>query len=246
VISWLKHRLRSGRSHPVEDAELSDYVDGRVPTARLEFVERHVAGCETCRSQVTELKAVQAMLRSLPAPLPPRSFTLSPEAARSRPPVEHGLARAPVWAPALALSVLVLLLAVDLVDIGGGNGGGSAGLSASQEKSTAAGQREAFDAPGGATAPAPSTAPVASAAQPHVASGAAQDSAATGATPAAARSAAAQATPVAPSPASEAGSEKPGGDSGTSAIHLLEGLAALVFLGSAGYVWWWDRSRRAT
>jgi anti-sigma factor RsiW len=59
------------RQHPLE--ELTAFVDGALAPERTAEVEDHLAGCSTCREQVTRLRGAVAVLAALPpAPdLPP-------------------------------------------------------------------------------------------------------------------------------------------------------------------------------
>ncbi|GEM_PF-5940658 len=71
--------------HP--DALLADYsVDG-LPTAQVLLVERHLATCPRCRTRLESLRTTAVLLRSLPEPSLPRSFTLRHAAPRSRRPL---------------------------------------------------------------------------------------------------------------------------------------------------------------
>lgn len=62
----------AGELHP--DDELSALVDGSLPPAEQAAVAQHVAGCETCRRQVDQLRAVRDVMRQLPLVEPPFGF----------------------------------------------------------------------------------------------------------------------------------------------------------------------------
>jgi anti-sigma factor RsiW len=75
---------------------LSAYLDDALDSAERDTLERHLATCETCRAELAGLRRVGALLRALPEPALPRSFTLpatTPRSGKSGAP-----RRAPVWA----------------------------------------------------------------------------------------------------------------------------------------------------
>ncbi len=53
---------------------LSDYLDGELPAAEAESLERHLAGCEACARALEELRAVVARARDLEPAEPPRDL----------------------------------------------------------------------------------------------------------------------------------------------------------------------------
>jgi anti-sigma factor RsiW len=55
---------------------LSAYLDGALTSAEREALERHLAGCAECQEELAGLIRVGALLRALPEPALPRSFTL--------------------------------------------------------------------------------------------------------------------------------------------------------------------------
>src|SRR3954463_2609662 len=61
---------------------LSAYIDNQLSPAEHDSVRRHLQACVDCRGDYIELRATQRMLRSMPAAVPPRAFTLTPELAR--------------------------------------------------------------------------------------------------------------------------------------------------------------------
>ncbi len=56
--------------HP--HADLSAYVDRALPAAEQAAVEAHVHGCVACQARVADLRAVAALVRALPDPVPAR------------------------------------------------------------------------------------------------------------------------------------------------------------------------------
>jgi len=109
-----------GRSEHDEE-RLSAYLDGELSSRHAENVEKHLSTCDTCAALFEELRGTRALLSALPAQTPGRSFVLGAEYARApvrdlcvkgAPPRRFGLA----LAPAVALSVFVALLFVDLAD----------------------------------------------------------------------------------------------------------------------------------
>ena len=76
---------------------LSAYLDGALDGAEREALERHLATCETCRTELAGLRRVGALLRAMPEPALPRSFTLPETTTRAgRPATTHR--PMPVWA----------------------------------------------------------------------------------------------------------------------------------------------------
>lgn len=61
--------------------QLSDYLDGLLPSDEREAVRVHLDECAECRADYTELQSTQKLLQLMPAMAAPRSFTLTPEMA---------------------------------------------------------------------------------------------------------------------------------------------------------------------
>ncbi len=250
MISRLKAIFRA---HPVSETELGAFVDGRVPPDRLVALQAHIESCAQCAARVADLRSLKSLLASLPQERPQRPLTLSPAMAAAPTTAARQRPSAPIWAPALALSVLVLLLAVDIVGPASSSSrqASDASLATSQQKSTAAGAESgAFSNAAAPTIPPPRTgdasaAPVAP--QPQTAAGAAAQAASPAAAaqasspPAAADSARAAAAPTVAAPATHT---TPSAESGSSwsVLRVLEVLAGVAFLISLAYAW---RRRRA-
>ncbi len=104
------------RRNEHDEEQLSAYLDGELDARHAETVERHLSTCDSCAALLEELRETRALLSALPTQAPPRSFVLGAEYARApvrevaRPSRRFNLA----LAPAVALSVFVALLVVDL------------------------------------------------------------------------------------------------------------------------------------
>ena len=100
---------------------LSAYIDGELPSAEAQQLEAHLASCAECRRELDELRQLRTLLRALPSPRPPRSFTL-PETGPVPVPVTVArrerqtrrpstvVARATQWAGGLAAAAGLLLV----------------------------------------------------------------------------------------------------------------------------------------
>jgi len=67
-------------SHPLDD--LTALLDGALPPARHAEVERHLAGCASCRAERDRLAGAVARLAALPPPPEPSPWFLSKLEAR--------------------------------------------------------------------------------------------------------------------------------------------------------------------
>jgi anti-sigma-K factor RskA len=68
----------NARSHEEYKDNIGSYVLGALPELEAELLERHLAGCESCRAEVEELQPVTAaMARSVPQVEPPASLKAS-------------------------------------------------------------------------------------------------------------------------------------------------------------------------
>ena len=131
----------SSRSHDEYQDNIGAYVLGALPELEAEVLERHLAGCESCRAEVQELRPVTAALgRSVPQVAPPASLkaslmaTVNAEAAAraDRAPAEPRERRTfagwlsglqPRVAAGMALAVLALgvVVGVSADHLGGGS-----------------------------------------------------------------------------------------------------------------------------
>lgn len=106
-------------THPLE--HLAPYVDGTIAPADRAEVERHLGSCAQCRDEVGLAGAARASLRSMPEVETPTDLgapALEAMDSRSVPP------GAPRWVramPFVAAAAVVVLLAVTLPRLGGGN-----------------------------------------------------------------------------------------------------------------------------
>ena len=125
--------------HPRVD-DLSAYLDGELRGRRQGEVAAHLDACEWCRVLFEELRGAKAALAGLPRVGAPRSFRLAPERAYvpgGRPPQRRSVL---AYAPAVALSLFVALLAVDLATLprdDAGAGGAALSSDAAAEKQAA-------------------------------------------------------------------------------------------------------------
>ncbi len=68
----------TARTHEEYKDNVAAYVLGALPELEVEIFERHVAGCDSCRAEVEELRPVaHAMARSVPQVEPPPSLKAS-------------------------------------------------------------------------------------------------------------------------------------------------------------------------
>ena len=95
---------------------LTERLDGVLNDAGRTRLERHLAGCPSCRRELAELEALTALLRTQPMPEPPRSFILSYAPVQETRTARFGLPslRALQMATATAAMLLVALIATDL------------------------------------------------------------------------------------------------------------------------------------
>jgi anti-sigma factor RsiW len=124
----------SARNHEGYEENIGAYVLGALPELDAELLERHLAGCETCRAEAEDLRLViAAMARSVPQVEPPPSLKASlmrtvleeaslREAAEGRvagQPVRDERARRGKWLaglrPRVAIAGLLAVLALGVV-----------------------------------------------------------------------------------------------------------------------------------
>ena len=104
------------RRHARLQRLLSAYLDGEVSDSERAGVDTHLAGCESCRSELATLRATVDLLGSLPQIAPSRSFALAqePEPVRSFEPL-FWTARAVAPIAAVLLVALVVGDSVGLI-----------------------------------------------------------------------------------------------------------------------------------
>jgi len=123
MFSWLK-----SYRHPLKEAELSAYLDGRLSPARSRRLEEHLRSCAPCRRRLADLRALAEALREMPEAPVPRSFALTPEQVRAVRPVRPYAPAGrlyPVFrnAAAAALLLLFAFIGADIfLQSGGGRG----------------------------------------------------------------------------------------------------------------------------
>lgn len=141
------------RSHNPDAVALSALVDGALPAAEADALESHVASCDACRRELDGMRAVRAMLRTLPEHDAPRSFRL--RRADVEAPVKRG--SSPLWYRAMpALSAAALVAFATLVAVDASRSGGDESLTAlsapAAEMDGGEAARNAAPAPSGADA----------------------------------------------------------------------------------------------
>lgn len=140
--------------------QLSAYLDGELAGSERKLLEAHLVDCTACQRELAELRQVRKLLRALPTPALPRSFTLPvaehapARSARTvttaRAPRPSGrLARAAQWTGGLAASVgLLLILSSALIAGAGPHGAGSA---TSRNAPAASSSHQTANGPAGST-----------------------------------------------------------------------------------------------
>jgi len=110
MIDWLK-----SYRHPLKEAELSAYLDGRLSPDRSRRLEEHLRSCDPCRRRLDDLRALAEALREMPEAPVPRSFALTPEQVRAVRPVRPYAPAGrlyPVFRNAAAAALLLLFASV--------------------------------------------------------------------------------------------------------------------------------------
>lgn len=235
--------------HPSE-TDLSAYLDGEVTSRRARELAAHLDGCASCPRLLDELRAAKSLAGVLPRLAPSHSFVLGPEHARARPAVAPRPA-AFSFAPAVALTLLVALLAVDFLPRSSEDS--SAGLPRDEAPaSKAAGERAANDRPDFQAPPgAPTPAAARSAAVPPAGASAEAQTAPQPAAPAPVQPPvgafdqlrSTQPTPAPPSTTATQVREETDKGSGISLLRALEGATGAAFIASL-LVWAWPRIKR--
>ena len=110
MSSWLK-----SYRHPLKEAELSAYLDGRLSPDRSRRLDEHLRSCDPCRRRLADLRALAEALREMPEAPVPRSFALTPEQVRAVRPVRPYAPAGrlyPVFRNAAAAALLLLFASV--------------------------------------------------------------------------------------------------------------------------------------
>ncbi|MCX7839353.1 MAG: zf-HC2 domain-containing protein [Anaerolineae bacterium] len=103
----------SARAHQWVEERLSEYVDNRLSPRERVTIEQHLADCATCRASLESLRWTIALVKQVPAPALPRSFTLPMPAPRAqRVSLAFGLAQ---FGAALATLLLLAVIGVDVL-----------------------------------------------------------------------------------------------------------------------------------
>jgi Putative zinc-finger len=222
------------QAHPSEE-QLSAYLDGELGERESQRLAEHVDGCERCASLLIELGSVKMLVGSLPAMQPSRSFVLGHQhAVASRPAPAPAPRRGFVLAPALTLTILLSLLAVDFADF---SSSGSDAGTASLSKASDAAQSDS-------TAPSLPDAAFRTEAEPDATRpelhAAGEIAVPTAVPPDGPDYGGQRDEPPAreESPAPEAATGQDDSDSGVSLLRVLEVLAGIAFVGSVAMVLW--------
>ena len=88
---------------------LSAHLDGMTSATEQEYVEHHLAGCDSCREELESLRQTVGLLRRVPVESPRRSFILA-EAPWA--PADPKPWRMPAWGYVAATSAAALVFAV--------------------------------------------------------------------------------------------------------------------------------------
>ena len=80
--------------------QFSAALDGMLTADEQAALDAHLAGCDTCRHELEELRQTRALLRAMPEPALPRSFLLPLEGALPAPHTSPAPAPAPARPPA--------------------------------------------------------------------------------------------------------------------------------------------------
>ena len=70
-----EHNGQQEKQH-LTTTQLSTLLDGQLPIEEREFSDAHLATCEQCQQELESLRQTKRLLRALPHPALPRSFTL--------------------------------------------------------------------------------------------------------------------------------------------------------------------------
>jgi hypothetical protein len=106
--------------HTWVEERLSDYIDNQLPPLERVQLERHMQECARCQASLASLKWAISLLKQVPAPALPRSFTLAVP-AQPAPAFRLDLGALRL-ATALATLLLFALVGVDLISQLSGTG----------------------------------------------------------------------------------------------------------------------------
>jgi hypothetical protein len=107
-----------GRAEHASTEQLSALLDGRSEPDEQQFLAGHVGGCDVCSNELSGLRSVQSLLRSMPVRLPPRSFTLSIESVAAPPRRFRRLIPLTRVVGTVAAVLCVVLFSVDAIQTG--------------------------------------------------------------------------------------------------------------------------------
>jgi anti-sigma factor RsiW len=220
-------------AHPPEE-QLSAYLDRELSERESRGLAAHVESCERCASLLIELGSVKTLVGSLPAMQPSRSFVLGPQhVVGSRPAQAPAPRRGFVLAPALTLTILLSLLAVDFADFS--SSGGDAGTASLSRASDAELSKSTLptlpQAAGTGSEPNPDRPEIRAAGEIAVPTAVPPDDMGYGG-----QRDDSQAPEESPAPV--AATEQDDSGSGISLLRVLEVLAGIAFVGSIAMVVW--------
>jgi hypothetical protein len=139
-------------------SNLSAYLDRVLAAAAEERLERHLAGCEVCATELASVRATMLAVRSVPEFRAPRSFALTPRMVEARtrriaqPSRFWTLTRGLETGAAAAAVLFVALIVGDITTRGARNAEPSAPSVSQLEKTSADTQFATEESPAGDTA----------------------------------------------------------------------------------------------
>jgi anti-sigma factor RsiW len=220
-------------AHPPEE-QLSAYLDRELGEREAQRLAEHVDGCERCASLLIELGSVKMLVGTLPPIQPSRSFVLGRQHALASGPAPAPTPRRRfVLAPALALTILVSLLAIDFADFSSSRGdAGTASLSRAADAELSRSTPPTLPKPARAGSEASADRPEIQAATEVAVPTAVPP----GGLDYGGQRDESQSPEEAPAPVAAA--QRDDGGSGISLLRLLEVLAGIAFVGSVAMVLW--------
>lgn len=110
--NWLRWR------HQKWQTLASVYLDGELSAAERRRFESHLAACNVCQQELSELQFAVRTLKSMPEVPPPRSFALTPQMVAARRETRGtGVVRAYQASRLAAAAVVFVLAAVVALDV---------------------------------------------------------------------------------------------------------------------------------